>query len=254
MFFIISKLLSFFIEPLTLLILLVIKCFFVLQNQRKLTFYLRILFFYILFISNPGLVNLALKYWEIKPTENLKKNQYKSAIVLGGLSSYDFGIDRIIFNQNADRLLQALPLIHSENVEKIILSGGSGFVKDPAQRESVFLKSYLIKIGYPNTQIYIDSNSRNTHENAKFTKLILQQNRIIEHEHVLVTSASHMRRALACFKKNEIHVVPFSTNQGYNSKMETSEMLTPSIKAIQYWGVLLHEIVGYLTYKLANYI
>ena len=76
----------------------------------------------------------------------------------------------------------------------------------PKRRD--LLKTFALQLGLRDDQVLVEADSRNTYENALYTAQMLrtQQWRHV----VLITSASHMRRALAAFHKQGIfpHTYP----------------------------------------------
>jgi len=63
-----------------------------------------------------------------------------------------------------------------------------------------------------------------------------------------------MRRARACFQKEGIRVDYYSTNKvvlGKNS--DFAFYLLPSTISMNQWESLIHEILGYLIYKVVGY-
>src|SRR5690606_7337124 len=105
--------------------------------------------------------------------------KYDGAIVLGGIGDIDIRLEKINFNMSGDRLFQTLPLYYSGRIEKIIFTGGSGRIEFPEKREGVFVKKYLQSIHIPDSVMIIESESRNTYENAIFTKKIMDSLNII---------------------------------------------------------------------------
>src|SRR6185436_19436748 len=98
------------------------------------------------------------------------------------------------------RLFQALELYHRGRLKKIMFSGGSGSIRYPNHKEGLYVKKYLQTIHIPDSALIIESESKNTLENARFSKKILDSLKL-NGSILLVTSAFHMPRALACFKK-----------------------------------------------------
>jgi len=253
MFFILSKTLHILLNPIVLLLLLMLRLFFIPVHSRKFKWLLKLIFVLVLVFSNPWIINTLLKKWEEPQIKLMADQQYASIIILGGISTYDFQFNRVQFNQNADRLFQALPLFHKKVAPILLLSGGSGFISDTAQVESVFLKNYLSSIGINKKTILIDSLSRNTYENAQYSMNILKEHQLKEQKHLLITSAYHMRRAKACFKKQGIKVDTYATNQFTDATMSFQAMVTPSIQAVMKWNILIHELIGYAMYKILDY-
>ena len=78
-------------------------------------------------------------------------------------------------------------------------------------KESLETKKYLISHGIPKKDIITEHKSRNTKENAKFSAEILKK-KYPNGKFILITSAWHMKRALLCFKRNNITIDGFATD------------------------------------------
>ena len=101
--------------------------------------------------------------------------------------------------------------------------------------------------------ILIENKSRNTHENAKFTAKLLKQHPELENN-VLITSAFHMRRSQACFQKAGLNPAIFPADFYSSDRYYTpDELVIPQEQALNEWSLLLHEIIGFLTYKFMGY-
>jgi uncharacterized SAM-binding protein YcdF (DUF218 family) len=173
MFFYLSKLLAFLISPIVWVFLMFIYSFFTKIEKRAKR--LRIAVVIVLYIfSNPFLVDEGFRAWEpVTPDWDLLHVKYDAAIVLGGIGDVDLRLQKINFGASADRLLQTLQLYHRGRVKKIIFTGGSGSIEFPEKKEGLFVHKYLRQIQVPDSAIIIEAESRNTYENAVFTKEIL---------------------------------------------------------------------------------
>jgi len=71
-----------------------------------------------------------------------------------------------------------------------------------------------------------------------------------------VTSGTHMRRSLACFKKEGLNCTPFSTDLLTNQtgSYHWDQYIIPSMDNFSYWNKLIKEMVGYVAYSMAGYI
>lgn len=195
------------------------------------------------------------RLWEYNEKPSVTENQYYSAIVLGGLAFYDQEKDNVVFKSGSDRLMQAITLYKKGMVKKIIFSGGSGYLNDTIQTEAIFIRDYLLNIGIPKKDILIDSTSKNTRENAQNTYELLQKEKVLTKSHLLVTSASHMKRAKGCFNKVEIDITPYPTDRlAVKREYGISSFISPSLNALQTWTLILHELLGYATYKTIGYL
>ena len=122
-------------------------------------------------------------------------------------------------------------------------------------KEASRLKEYAISFGVPANKVFIEDNSRNTHENAQYSMRFLSEKGLDQDTFLLITSAFHMRRAAACFDKENAKYVPFTT--GYFSRpldWTPDELFLPSLDAMSSWHLLMREWVGMLAYKVAGYI
>ncbi len=253
MFFIFSKILAFLISPLTWVFTLCIIAIFAKDKIRKKKLCIAAVIILYIF-SNPFLVDEAMRHWEVT-TPDLKPTQkYKYAIVLGGMSGYDARQDKPQFLRSADRLFQVLPLVGNKQIKKIIITGGSGSIKHPEEKEAAILKRYLLKCGYADSAIIVENESRNTRENALFTKHLMDSLHIKDST-LFITSAFHLRRAIGCFNKVGIkNIVVYPTDR-YSGprKIEFDFLLIPNPEALAESTLLLHEIMGWVVYKVKGY-
>ena len=207
----------------------------------------------LLFFSNSFFLNKAFQLWEIPATKYQDLGKYDFGIVLGGMVSYDHQLDRLHFHNGVDRLLQAIDLYKKGYIKKIFFVGGSGSIVLKEDKEAIWIKKYLLLIGIPDEDLLIESESRNTRENALFTKKIMQTNNL-NGQLLLITSAFHMRRSLGCFNKAGLRTEPYSTDRyGGLTKYDLGFLLIPTIDALNGWDLLIHEMVGYAVYRIAGY-
>jgi uncharacterized SAM-binding protein YcdF (DUF218 family) len=154
-------------------------------------------------------------------------------LYLGGMGRIDERQDRFDFNDNGDRLFQTLELYHKKRVRKLLITGGSGSISKPHHREAIYIKKYLKNIAIPDSNIIIENNSKNTYENAIFTKAILDSLQF-KGSILLVTSSFHMSRSLAIFNKAGYkNVTPYVTNKISGlRKFEFDHCFIPNTEAV----------------------
>ena len=191
--------------------------------------------------------------WEVpaKPYSELKV--YEAGIVLGGMSVNDPQLGRMQFFRGVDRLIQTVDLYKRGIIKRIIFTGGSGRILHPEMKEGMLIKPYLLEMGVPDSVLIIENESNNTHENALFTKKILEDQKITG-PFLLITSAFHMRRSMACFNTVGIKAESYSTDR-YSGpiKFEFDHIIIPDVSTLYDWNTLFHEWMGYLTYKITGY-
>jgi uncharacterized SAM-binding protein YcdF (DUF218 family) len=255
MFFEFSKILDFLLSPLIWGLILMLAAL-VLRNKVKARRLFISSFVILLFFSNSFIVDEFVRLTEAPlPVKQCICKPYDAGIVLGGgLVMEDEETGTLIFQQNTDRMLQAVKLYKQGKIKKILLSSGSGSVVFKDALESSMLRSYLIDIGIPAGDILVDSVSRNTYENAVCSAKILTDS-LPGGDYLLITSALHMKRAQACFLRQRILTVayPVSKKTGYR-RWDIGYLLVPNVENFRTWEKLLHEWVGYLVYEIKGYV
>lgn len=252
MFFVLSKILYWFTSPFSWITLLATLSLFIKKESLKRKLRLTSVIILLIF-SNLFILDECMRFWEVQPIPSSSLKHYNTAIVLGGFSTYDRQLHRAQFNRSTDRLLQTIDLYKSGKIDFIIFSGGSGSLLHPEEKEGIWVGQLLKTVGIPDSCYYIEPNSRNTRENALFTQEVITKKHI-SGPYLLVTSASHMKRSMACFDKIHLTTDPFSTDK-YSGprKWELIHVLLPSADALTGWNTLIHELVGYLSYKVVGY-
>jgi len=255
MFFILSKTLAFLIKPITLVLICFILGFFLKKPRWKKRFLVSGFVLLVIF-TNDFLSNEFIRWWEVPvtPLEQLE-GKYDVAIVLAGITETKMlPRDRVYFKKGADRVTHALQLYRQKKVKKILVSGGTGDPLDQSYREARELFKFLRLAGVPARDLMVEPHSRNTHESAIQTTKMLKSG-IGKNKYLLITSAFHMRRALACFEKQGLPVIGYSTDfYSLERKHFIWVFFIPSDDALTRWTKLSKEIVGYTVYKMMGYI
>ncbi|WP_230407222.1 YdcF family protein [Pontibacter cellulosilyticus] len=208
----------------------------------------------LLLFSNPLLSNEAWLAWEIEAVPVKDVNNYDVAVILAGVTSYRENLpDRIHTSKGSDRFLHPLQLYRMGKIEKFLITGGSGLVLADKVPEAEQIEKILLMAGVAEEDILTESNSRNTHENAVNTAEFLQKHPDLD-KVLLVTSAFHMRRAAACFAKAGIKTDNFTVDfYSTERRFTPDELIIPNPAAFNDWHLLIHEVTGFLVYKLLSY-
>lgn len=161
----------------------------------------------------------------------------KSSEVLGDLNLW------------SDRLLYTAALYQAGKASTIIVTGGSrsGFIT-----EADLTRDILEVMGVPGAALILERRSRNTHDNARFTAPIVRREGF--ERVLLVTSAFHMRRAVALFQAQGIEVIPAATDHQVSVFPSDSMQLMPTLVGLTYTHYALHEMAGYLAYRLRGWL
>lgn len=200
------------------------------------------------------IVDEFVRVWELPLTSYEEVDNYEVAIVLGGGVFFDEQYQRTNYGYNFHRYYDAMRLYKMGKVKKLLVTAGSGTLVNTHIKEAEHIRKLWLQFGVPDEDIIVEAQSRNTHENASETKKMLDSLGI-EGKFLLVTSATHMRRALACFSKEGIEAVPFCTDKKTGPRRFYPDyLLVPKSAAMGRWNVLLHEWIGCVSYKVAGYI
>lgn len=253
MFFILSKILAFVLKPLNLLAFTAIAAWWT-KSERQRRRRLALLLFLFFVFTNKVLVNWAASAWEIGYTsvESIE-TPYEVGILLGGYANFKAQGPVQNFARPGNRLTTALQLYQQGKIKRILLSGGSGLPlsTDPSEAPEVAL--WLRSVGVPDSALLIEGRSRNTRENALYSRQMLDSLGLHQ-QPLLITSAWHLRRSMACFRKVGLHCTPFGTDYFYEKiGLNPFKWIEPDWDALMKWEALIKEWVGYVVYWLKGY-
>ena len=265
MFYFFSKTITYLLTPAGWLVVALLVAFFT-KNARRRRQLTGIALGVFWLFGNPFLMNELALWWECPIQANLPVHADSStriAVVLtGGMANSGKEIpddkrnDRFLLGREADRAGQALYLYKTGAVQKIMISGGTGKLPFRAKNvgdEGHTIARFLRIAGVPPGDVILENKSLNTHENAVFSTQMLQ-NVFHTNQCVLVTSACHMRRAIACFQKEGALVVPFPTSFiSSRRSFAPGEWMLPNEETFSDAYYLLRELTGYVTYKIVGY-
>ncbi|KJH71276.1 YdcF family protein [Aliterella atlantica] len=261
MFLYLSKLLPLFIYPLGFTCVLLVVALVMLWKKSRWVAIPVVAALLTLLLTSNGWTALAMVRsleWQNIPSQ---LPSAEAIVVLGGSTKAGFpprpGVD---LSEEGDRVLYGATLYRQGLAPLIIVSGGRIEWKGSGPPEAEDMTEILTQIGVPRSAIVQEPNSYNTHDNAVNVKKILQQrgiNRIL-----LVTSAMHMPRSLAIFKRQKIDAVAAPTDflissneiQEIQGTVEARLLnLLPDSSHLQNFTRALKEYVGLLIYKLRGW-
>lgn len=255
MFFILSKTLNYLTMPLVIVCLLLLAAAITRSKRWKPRLFRTGLFF-LFFFTNDFIANEVLRWWEVRATPiAAMEKKYELAIILTGVTKSNMKPDdRVYFQRGADRVTHTLQLYRLGIVKKILVSGGSGTLSARSRQEADELSDALQLMGVPASDILIENQSKNTNESAVAVAALLSGTYKPE-ECLLVTSAFHMRRSIACFRKVGWPMDAYSTDFiSHERKFTPDSLIIPRIDGLIMWHTLIREWTGMFAYKLAGYI
>jgi uncharacterized SAM-binding protein YcdF (DUF218 family) len=255
MFFFLSKTLSYLVMPLTIIFILLALAL-ILRNPRwkKIALWTGIGLLYL--FCNSFLANEAMHAWEVDTVPYAEMRPHTLGIVLTGATvPFRTPNDRVYFQRGADRVTHTVQLYKLGLIKKILISGGSGMLLREEEPEANKFKKAMIMMGVDSANILIENETRNTAESAREVVKLLDSLHYRSEDCLLITSAFHMRRSLACYQKVGLKLEPFTTD--FYSHPETyylDSYLLPKLEALMIWHKLFKEWVGLAAYKAAGFV
>lgn len=251
LFFYSAKILGWFLKIDNLLVLGVVITIYLFWTRRiklaqRATVALTIS---LIFFSNLGISYAALRTLEEKyPIPSISCDEgYEGVIVLGG------GINpglipkqrgQIQLNDAGERVTKALELLKKCPDFRLIYSTFSGSLRPEGMSESESAEIFFKEQWISASRLIFENQSRNTFENAKYSSSLVNPE---DQKWILVTSASHLPRAVATFERFGWTVAPYPVDFRSESKGNYFSWIRD--QGIDNWNVFLHEAFGSAAYS-----
>jgi uncharacterized SAM-binding protein YcdF (DUF218 family) len=175
------------------------------------------------------------------------------AIVLGGAVSAPPPLQVTELSDAADRVWYAARLHRAGHVRRLVVVGGNLPWGAAAKPEAELIRQLLIEFGVPADAIRIGGTSRNTYENAIEARSILQGPPF--DTALLITSAWHMPRALAVFRKAGLPVDPAPCDFRASGDLAGTILdWLPQARAFAMTSEALREWLGYALYRWKGWL
>lgn len=251
MFVFLSKLMPLFVYPLGLAIVLLV----VALVWRRAWRWLVLAAIVLLYLGSSRWVAYSLvRSLEAQQLPTQEPPPAGAIVVLGGGSrSGDAPRPMIEINEAGDRLLYGAYLYREGKADRVLLTGGSieWLTPEGMSAEANDMGGLMAFLGVPPEALWLEAKSRNTYENAVYSREMLDVAGI--EDILLVTSAMHMPRSLALFAKQGLQVTPAPTDF-LVSDAEWDYLWTPDVRA-QLVNLLPNaEYLAYTTRALKEYI
>ena len=192
---------------------------------------------------------LEEKYPPIRSFEKIQ--DVKWIVVLGGGSGVDPGLPSSTYLCEASmaRLSEGVFIHNRLPQTKLILTGRSGFQGFTPVAE--VMGDVAVEWGVDRDDMVIENQAADTKDHVIYVKEIVGSD-----EFILVTSASHMPRAMALFRKHGMEPVPAPTD--YMAKEReggvTPGDFFPNAGALEKAERVIHEYLGMVWAKLRSQI
>ena len=174
-------------------------------------------------------------------------------IVLGGAIGVEWEGDESApaFNDAADRITAMLTLAQMRPDVPIVFTGGNGSLDPKRPSEAALLKQWLSDSGLAVANLRFEGRSRNTRENALYTRDLLQQEGIgIEGRWLVVSSAFHMPRAIGVFRQVGFDPVAYPVD---SRLADWGGWSRSASRGWRLFDLAAHEWAGLIAYRMLGY-
>lgn len=256
MFFVASKVFWALAQPLSLsFLLLLVGLVFVAWHRRRTG----------LVVASVGLVVVALSSFTslgfalIGPLEDSFARPkdmpagVSTIVMLGGATLGRVSTARQLseMNEAGDRLSETLYLAQRYPEAKILVSGGVGLLVSDGEPEAVTAQRFFERLGVTSDRLILESNSRNTEENAALSRDMLTGSTGAV---MLVTSAFHMPRSVGLFRKVGIDVMAWPSDYRSTGKEGLGIDIVNPVYNLETTTAAVREWIGLAAYRLTGRI
>jgi len=186
----------------------------------------------------------------------------EAIVVLGGATrSPDAPRPWVEVSEAGDRVLYGAKLYRDGKAPLVILSGGRIRWRGGSGSEADDMAELMLSMGVPRSAIIEEPDSLNTYENARNVKGILDREGI--DRVLLVTSAFHMPRSMAIFRKQGIEAIAAPTDfliadDFFEATNQTGAgailSIVPSAENLAVTTKAMKEYIGAIVYRLRGWL
>src|SRR6202165_1865198 len=175
-------------------------------------------------------------------------------VVLGGSIDADLSAAHgvAVVRGWADRMITTAALAHRYPNARIIFSGGSGNLISDDAREADYASAVFESLGVSKSRLTMERRSRNTQENAEFSKVLAAPKN--GERWLLVTSAFHMPRSVGLFRKAGFAVEPYPVGWLVGGRADLFAFANFAIDGLIQTDIAVREWIGLLAYRLTGKI
>ena len=141
------------------------------------------------------------------------------------------------------RLIEGIRIYRQMPGSRLLLSGGSG---SDTVTEAALMAETALSLGVKRQDLYLEKNSLDSKDQAREVKYIVGNERFI-----LVSSAAHMPRLMALFKKQGLTPIPAPTNSWMSKRQKIKPRdFFPSASLLHKTDRAIHEHLGLIWARL----
>lgn len=256
MFFYLSKIFWFFAQPLNFAIFLLAAGLVAsLFGWRRLFRATALLSFLVLALATwTSLGSLMLNPLEERFPRPAQPARVDGIVVLGGGFEGAINLARggYELNSGGDRMVETAVLARRYPDAKVVISGGTGTLVLEGEGDADTAPRLLEALGVSRDRMILEGRSRNTYENAVFSKEMVTPKP--GETWLLVTSAFHMPRSMALFAKAGFQVVAWPVDYRTSGQEGVGLFTDNPADSLQNTTMALREWIGLFAYWLSGRI
>lgn len=253
-----SKALWFLAQPSSLILLLLLAGFFLHARRRvkagRRCFAAAAAAYAISGLSPLGNALILPLEMRFERPDLAASSHIQGIIVLGGAidtrvsaAHRDIGL-----NEAAERMTEAVALARRLPQARVVFSGGDGGLLYVSEPEAAAARRLFEALGVEPSRLLFEAGSRNTYENAAFTReLLLRQS---PGRWLLVTSAFHMPRAMALFRAAGVEVLPWPVDYRTRGQADLTRFFSSPAEGLRRVDIACREWAALVVYWLTGKI
>jgi uncharacterized SAM-binding protein YcdF (DUF218 family) len=175
-------------------------------------------------------------------------------VILGGPIDADLSVarDTPVIRSAADRIVSGAALARKYPNARVIFSGGSPNLISNDAREADYAVMIFDSLGIDKSRLIMERRSRNTLENAEFSKALAMPKP--GERWLLVTSAYHMPRSVGLFRMAGFPVEPYPVDWRIGDKSDLAFFTTLATDGLIRTDIATREWIGLVAYRLTGKI
>ena len=173
-------------------------------------------------------------------------------IVVGGPINSRMSVLRgsVSISSGVERLIEGAALARRHPAARLVFTGGNPSLLHNDPPESFYAAQLFEQLGVPVSRLVLEDKSRNTEENAVFTKRLVDPKP--GERWLLVTSAMHMPRAVGVFRKAGFPVEPYPVDWHTLPGANLLRIPRSLLNGVVALDTASHELVGLLMYWITG--
>ncbi len=184
----------------------------------------------------------------------LEGKNIKGLVVLGGTVHMTItdqrGVPSVV--SGAERIIETVKLAKKFPQAQILLIGGPNTLISKPTPDSEIVRQMLLDMGLESSRIKTENRSRNTWQNAKYTRDMGVINR--GENWLLITSAYHMPRAIGCYRAAGLTLIPYPVDYMTGGEASRFAPFYYAMDGFTITDMATKEWLGLLAYRLTGRI